>query len=208
MKFNPKAAFQMVLALSFVVLAGLFGRLLLGTAEQANATPQLFYLVPQALATTSSAFSYLKPGTAFATSSSPILDSQVAGPGRRLNAASLAIQLTASSSPNTVLKWRYEYSPGLINTDCKVTPLACDWYSESQELTTLATTTVVVSNTKEYLWTFASTSVGLSSTWGDRATKIVTVPTLTRYIRAIFYTAAGSAQAAVTSQWIASGDNS
>jgi ABC-type phosphate transport system substrate-binding protein len=150
------------------------------------------------IATTTPPFnSFLKYGVS--TTTTVVLDSYAAGTQSALDSASIAIQLMSSTTPPT-LKWRYEYSQDAI-----------DWYSEDVELNTNATTTIHVRDFKEHSWLFASSTAGTSGqlagttefATSSRALKLVNVPTPTRYVRAVFYLASGSADARLFYQWIA-----
>lgn len=125
--------------------------------------------VQTASATTS--VSYMTPGTATTTLS---IDSWSTGSSNNFDDLVMFVQFTASSSPHSVLKWRYEYSRDNI-----------DWYSESVTLSDNSTTTPVTRTFHEQQWVFAS-STGATAT-DTRGMQVFKVPVLSRYTRAVFY---------------------
>lgn len=142
---------------------------------------------PASASSTLATYSIIRAGAA--TSTSQILNSYAAGTYGSLDSAVLFIQATATGTA-PIVKWRYEYSQDAI-----------DWYSESIETTTNATTTVVSQTAKEYQWAWASTTAGTANGTSTNF-KMVNVPTPTRYVRAVFYLPAGSANVAIFNQWV------
>ena len=102
-----------------------------------------------------------------------------------IDSAVLLLQQTSTSTPST-LRWTYEFSQDGI-----------DWYADSIDLTTNATTTITVRTFKEYSWVFASSTPGGVKNPLNRALKMVDVPTPLRFTRAIIYLAPASAAADV-----------
>lgn len=114
------------------------------------------------------------------------------------NSISLLLQMIGSSSPASIMKWRYEFADDTAGFNCVDTPLACDWYSESvNTIAGTASTTQEVATFRDYSWSFASSTIGGilggQATSSDRALKLVSVPTPTRYVRVVIYKAIGSA---------------
>lgn len=169
-------------------------------AQKVGANPSLFNVLPTLfVGTTSPAFiDSVVGGTA--TSTTVVLDSYAAGTARAIDSATLLLDVTALGLPPTI-KWRYEYSQGNVgNIDCIVAQNNCDWYSADIELTTNATTTIHSRTFAEHSWAFASTTGGSFS--NSRATKLVTVPVPTRYVRAVFYTDPGLPNYTIFHRWV------
>ena len=158
-----------------------------------------FFLRSVSSSVGTSTITYMTPGAATTTE---VFDTGASGAGS-VDSAVLAIQFTASSTAST-LAWRYEYSQGGSGLSCVVTPDSCDWYPEDEELSSLATSTVHVRTFSEHTWLFASSTPGGAAvaTSTSRATKMVNVPTPTRYVRAVFYVPAGSLNGAVWKEFI------
>jgi hypothetical protein len=162
-------------------------------STKVNANPGVFNVMPPLFTkatTTAPWYSHLKAG--FSTTTTQALDSYISGTNGVLDqgSASLLLTLTSTSTPAT-LKWRYEFSQDGI-----------DWYPESVELSTNATTTVVVRDFKEYSWLFASSTAGSASTTLGTSQKLVSVPTPTRFVRTVFYLASGSPNAALHYRYV------
>lgn len=176
---------------TFVVLA------LLGVAYVACANP-LELSTSNITATTT--VSYMTPGTATTTY---YFDSYSGnGTGYGMDSANLLVQLTASGTSQ--IRWGYEYSMGVAGVDCTTNPGACDWYKDDMQLPVTATSTQQynLSAPIEYTWTFATTSQGYANAAPNRALKVMTVPTPTRYVRVIFSIPAGSVNAGVWAAFI------
>lgn len=164
----------------------------------ANANPSFFSVTKETSSATTSP-AYLTPNTGaaaagYVATSSLVYDMyNTVGNTTKADSLALGIQFKASSTPIT-LKWKYEYANGYPGYDCAVTPLKCDWYSESVDLNgaTVATTTIEVRTFKEYSWVYASSTPGSLTNPQDVALKIVNVPVYARYVRATFYTNTGS----------------
>lgn len=142
------------------------------------ATPATFY-------TSTSTPVFMSPGTATTT---VVMNSQFTG----YDEAALLIQLTSSTTA-TELRWIYQFSQ-----DAK------DWYDESVENSTNATTTNVSMTPKVYRWVFASSTdirggTGIANTI---ARKLVMVPTPTQYTRVIFYIPIGLGNASLYTEAI------
>lgn len=190
-----KKIYISIFILILLAVAGLSFRVDSAT-KKAEANPSVFNIKPPLTVGTTTPFTasstfatyqYLKAGVS--TSTTNVLDSWAAGTYGALDSASLFVQLTATSTPPT-LRWRYEFSQDAI-----------DWYSEDIELTTNASTTVHVRDYKEHSWVFASTTAnGLAGV--NRAHKLLSVPTPTRYVRVVFYLPTGSADAVIFQQWV------
>lgn len=193
---NIKKTLSIIIILVVVISIGfLYQKPLSAIANQSvfNVLPTLF------VGTTSPAFiDSVVGGTA--TSTTVVLDSYAAGTGRAIDSATLLLDVTALGLPPTI-KWRYEYSQGNVgNIDCIIAQNNCDWYSADIELTTNATTTIHSRTFAEHSWAFASTTGGSFS--NSRATKLLTVPTPTRYVRAVFYTDTGLPNYTIFHRWV------
>lgn len=106
------------------------------------------------------------------------------------DSAIMLVQYTSTTTPST-LTWRYEYSDG---SNCKTNPEGCDWYADNFTNTYTASTTIATANVAQstsFDWAFASStnicnqSQILSS--NSRGCKLVSVPTPTRFTKAVFY---------------------
>lgn len=150
-------------------------------------------------ATTSTSVGFMTPGTATTTY---YKDTQADG-SFIADAGFLEVQFNASSTSST-LNWTYEYANDVSGVDCTATPLVCDWYTDSLLNDFGTTTTKYVALNNTYSWTFASTSSGGAgvSANNNRGTKILTVYTPVRYIRAVFSIPPGSTNGAVWANFI------
>ena len=131
----------------------------------ASATTTMTYLVP-GMSTTTAVYDTYNNGNAETYATDKL---------------SLAVQFSASSTGDT-LNWYFEYAQ---NGNCVTASSTCDWYADN----TLAATTTVynVAPGQSYTWTYASTTPGGQSGTYSNSKKIFTVPTPTRYVRAVFY---------------------
>ena len=152
--------------------------------KEADANPSVFQVTQTAVATTT--VTYMSAGTATTTITHDSLQNRFATDG-----AALMIQLKASSTATT-LKWKYEFSQDGI-----------DWFQDNQELTTNATTTVQVRDSKEFSWVFASSTPNNGGTGSDFGLKLVNVPTPARFTRAVFYLPVGSTKGSLLAQIVA-----
>ena len=193
-----KTSLKYTITLSIIAVLLLVGYAALPENET-NANQSSLFVSPSTFVgtTTTPFYSHLRAGAGTTT---VYLPANIGGIDGAVDSASLLIQLTATSTPAT-LKWRYEFSEGFIGANCVDTPNVCDWYPESIELGGAASTTVVVRDFKEYSWLYASSTAG-SSNNNNRALKLVSVPTPTRYVRAVFYLPPGSPNAAIFSRFV------
>lgn len=139
------------------------------SVQVVHANPSYFITKPSASATTT-AEAYMTPGVATSTLTFDLLSNTAAS----VDTAALLTCFNASSTA-TVLTTNFEYSQDNST-----------WYGSA--LTTLATSTaVMVVSTNSNQWTFASTTVGGGNAEGllGYSCKILSVPTPTRYVRAI-----------------------
>lgn len=161
-------------------------------SQKADATPSSFGRKQMAAAT--STLAYLTAGNATTTL---YLDS---GDGSyALNSSVLLIQLNATGT-NSILGWKYEYSQGASGVDCTITPGRCDWYGDQVSLQ--ATTSVQFENQIVNTWKFASSTLGASIAPLSTSTKIVNVPTPTRYTRTVFFAPLGSSNLAIWAEYV------
>lgn len=124
--------------------------------------------------------------------------------------ATLAIHFVASSTTST-LGWRLEYADETSGVNCYSSPTACDWYSDNFQTYTNASTTLNINIPKTYSWNFSSSTDWCSSTTvlatNNRGCKMLSVPTPSRYTRAVFYLPAGSTRGSVWGSFIAKKQN-
>lgn len=133
------------------------------------------------LATTS--YTSMPAGTATTTATCDL--TKIGYGTESADGAVLYIELTASST-NTALLTRLEYSNDGV-----------DWYADTLlEERSIATTSTIfnLSTAITYPWTFASSTIGggapLPSNNRDR--RVMSVPTPSRYVRAVFSTSGGN----------------
>lgn len=105
------------------------------------------------------------------------------------DSAVLLLQFVGSSTAATQ-RTIIEYAQGENGLDCLVTPSSCDWYFG------FSTTTNALGNK-------AGGAVGISSTTSN----IITVPTPTRYVRAVLSIPGGGVNGAVWAKFIAKKQN-
>ena len=146
-------------------------------AQTASATSTLVFLRPGAATTTLVYDSQQSDGTNQTNNGNTYLTDE----------ATLLVQFTASST-TSILGIGFEYSN---DVGCGAAPTTCDWYKNNliNPLALSTTTTTIGLQTPiTYSWTFASSSVGgvgVTSS-NNRDTKVISVPTPMRYVRAVF----------------------
>lgn len=167
-------------------------------APKANANPSQIMPSARAGTATTTAVSYMTPGTG--TTTTPVYDSwgvdgtnQInTGNNYYTNSAVLALQVNASSTA-TNFNIAFEYSNG---TNCGTTPAACDWYADVLFATASTSPGVSLNTTRTYSWLFASSTVGgagggsgglqgINGT-NNRATRVLSITAIPmRYVRAV-----------------------
>jgi len=156
---------------------------------RASANPSFFIAGP-AVQTATSTQTTIGPG--FATTTLVCdLQSSTCGTSSAVVADSVTLlyQLTASSSA-TVANIAIERSQDGI-----------DWYQSNVIDTATTTLPVVITTPITYTFPFATTTVGGASPVGvTRVNKVLNVPVLTRYTRAVFTTT--GATSSVWAQWV------
>lgn len=96
----------------------------------------------------------------------------------------LNIMMVASSTAST-LNWRYEFSDNNV-----------DWYTESGDTTSNATTSIITRDGKIYSWVFASSTSGTGN--ATRAFQHIKIKDIAAaYTRVIFFIPPGSTPAGV-----------
>lgn len=141
----------------------------------AKANPSFFIRTATNTAFASTTVVYQSAGAATTTL---IMDTGVGG-AQAADSAILLQQFIGSTTAATQ-KTTIEYSQGSPGLDCVVTPTACSWYLG------LSTTTTAIGN-------LAGGAGGLSST----TLNVLTVPTPTRWVRAVFSIPAGGISGAI-----------
>ena len=169
-------------------------------------------------AVASTTLNYLTFGTATAT---PVLDTQadIQNLGTSVSApadmANLEIIWTASSTQSE-LKIAFEYASDVATTstnfpvNCQLTPANCDWFSDtvSGVFASGATTTIPVNlnTSNSYDWSFASSSSTVGGVAGGAkdniASRIITVPVPTRYVRAVISVPGTAQPGAFWTNWV------
>lgn len=107
------------------------------------------------------------------------------------DSAVFATQLTGSSTA-TVLNTIFEYSQDGV-----------DWYSDTLSQGATTTPGQALNTARSYTLTFASSTVGgIGGTGNGRVYRTITVPTPTRYVRAIQSLAPASTNGAIWSEFV------
>lgn len=172
--------------LGLVVLAGV-----------AKANPSYFADGVSTAAATSTV-TYMTPGTA--TTTTFVYDAYADGNNEKADAATLGIQFTGSSTASSIkIDFEYAFNNSLAN--CQTTPTACDWYKDSL----LGTNAVVGTTTNgtlgivpnSYQLSFSSSTINGAAGSSTIATRLITLPTVARYIRAVISMPIGSLNGAV-----------
>lgn len=163
---------------------------LLAIAGLAQANPLSFLSTSKSAAATTTQ-SFMTAGTATTTHS---YDAYSQPSGFALNQATLLVQMGASSTASE-LRINIEYSHDNI-----------DWFEDGGTLANNFATSSKpfdISQVNQFKLTFASSTPGGLSTVGDATTtRAILVKTPTRFMRAVFTLAAGSAGANVWSEWV------
>ena len=100
----------------------------------------------------------------------------------KTDSASLLIQFHASSSPASVLKYRFLFSDD-----------GQDYYSENEVSNINATTSISVGSFKENIWTQVASTTEVSTITGSglattsQASRLINLPTPLRYTKVLFY---------------------
>lgn len=180
----------------YKLILGFAGAAILLGGSVALANPS-YFATPSSTATATSTLTYMTPGTATTTL---YYDAYEDASNAKSDSAVLALQLTGSS---TISVWNISYEYALNNGvyNCKSTPTACDWYSDTLFGTGMmvSTTTQAVNlNIRNSLTVnFASTTVGGKAGISTRTTRLINVPTPTRFTRVVITMPAGSLNGAV-----------
>lgn len=162
-----------------------------------------FFIEGNATAVATSTLTFITPGLATTTLTQ---QAYVAGNPTGINAATLLVQLTGSSTLS-VINIAFEYADATSGTNCQATPASCDWYRDSligseTGIISTSTNTINASQTNSYSLTFASTSVGGAGGANSRTTRILNVQTPSQYVRAIITVPIGALNGAVWAKWL------
>jgi len=170
--------------MKYKITLGVIGVLAFAGTALANSS---FFLPNTPTATATTTVAYMTPGTGTTTLS---YDSFQGGQYRSTDKSVMLIQFTASSTLG-ILNWRYEYSVDGV-----------DWYGDSLNVSTSTSVQSAfnVAPFTTYTWTYASSTLGTSVS--GTAFKAVTVPTPTRYFRAVFTDPIGAGNASVWAQFV------
>lgn len=191
------AAAYTILIASIVIVS------FVGFIKVTHANPLGFFRTSAVDGTATSTLTYQTPGTATSTW---YYDSGT-GNVNAADKAVFALQQTGSST-NSQVKTEFEYGFPSFNSaaNCKTTPTACDWYRDSTlgADSAISTTTAAanVSTPTSFVMNFASTTQGGAAGTATRTLRLLTVPTYSRYIRAVVTTPIGSTNNAVWGEFI------
>ena len=140
------------------------------------------------LATTS--ISYMTPGTGTSTATCNMAN---AGEGTEVfDFATLAIQFTGSSTASS------------INIDIEHSQDGIDWYKDTVRVIDASTTpsSFGLDNTTSYSLAFSSSTVGGGAGTSDITTRVIDVPAVAKYVRAVFSIPAGSQNGAIWGNFV------
>lgn len=180
-----------IIACVATALAGIVSLLFMIAGASAN--PSQIIETKSNSATTTVTF--IAPGSAVATSTL-VLDTQV--DGTPSETAVLGFQFTASSTLST-LNITFQYSMDQLT-----------WFGDDIINADNATTTPFssISRTNSYNYTFASTSPTVGTTGATSTeTRLINVPTPTRYVRAVFTIFPGALNGAVWAEFVSKRQN-
>lgn len=176
-----------IITIGFPILAFLIALPFIVGANQSIFQPR----VATSSATTSP--NYMTAGTATTTLS---VDAHEFGESSKIDNASLLVQFHASSSIASTLNFRFQFSDDNVN-----------WYNENEVLNINATTTRISHGFHEYTWlqaasTTEKSTIGNGTATSSQSSRLISLPTPTRYIRTLFYVPIGSSNAAVYAEII------
>lgn len=150
-----------------------------------KANPSYFY---QSTGNATTTVTYMSAGTATTTAT---LDSYT-GTFQTFDSAALAVLFTGSSTAS------------VINIAIERSQDGNDWFADTYTLGASSSPSSVGLNTiNSFSLTFASTTVGGAGGTSATITRIIDVPTPTRYTRSVITVPAGSPKGAVFQKWIA-----
>lgn len=181
----------------------LFVSLFVGTGGVAHANP-LFGPQPVTTATATTTLNYMTAGTGTTSLAYDTYTTNSSGTNTLVDNLGLLLQGTASST-GTKFAVTYEYAIPTSGVNCATNQNACDWYQDNQvgiSATTSQAFQIVTPNS--YVWNFASTSQGGAVVQGtnNRGLKFLNVPTLARYVRAVFSLPVGSTNGAIWAAFV------
>lgn len=201
---------SIIILSAIVIFVGVFG-----FTQTVKANPTLFtrfkniFAASSEVATTSPRF--MTPGTATSTIYADSGQNESS-----FQSSVLAVQVLASST-GSIFNFRLEYADETPTFNCYSTPTACDWYTDSTLQTGVGVSTTTdsginyIPTAQTYSWKYASTTEGCTTgsniTSVNRGCKLITVPTPTRYTRAVFWLPIGSTNGAVWAAFIAKREN-
>lgn len=132
------------------------------------------------------------------TTTTPAYDAYADSTGAAANSAVLLVQFAGSSTASQI-RVNFQYSQG---SDCIATPNGCDWYDDNMFVNTNASSTQTANATQinGVQFNFSSSSPEGATANNVRTKRIITVPTPTRYVRAVMSIPAGSLNGSVWGQ--------
>lgn len=176
----------------FVIAAIAAVLLAMGAVGIAFANASFFGIGAQTSVATSSP-AYMTPGTATSTVYWDTYQTQ-GGVPTRPDLATLLVLFNASNTSAT-LGIALEFADNISGVNCVTTPTACDWYRNYvSDPVMFGTTTPAVGIGEPFTvsWKFASSTMGGSATTSPYSTAAITVPTPTRYMRAVLTMTGGN----------------
>lgn len=123
------------------------------------------------------------------------------------DSAALLIQLAATSS-QPILNVEIQYAQGDGSIDCSVNQNACDWYVPGigSDYAGLASSTPTLGMVQTPQFIYASSTIShaaLTALNTATSTRMMYVKTPTRYVRAVFWLAIGSAPGGLWAEFVA-----
>jgi len=192
----------LVAAIALVALAIYFS-----VPQQTRANVMGFFRTSSVDGVATTTLAYMTAGTATTTK---YYDTG-SGNNFAADSAVLALQLTGSSTATTAkVEFEFANTP-TSGANCRTSPDACDWFKDSTvgEFPGISTTTQAanIATPNSFTLPFASTTVGGAVGNSARTTRLLTVPTYTRYIRAVITLIPGSLNGAVWAEFVGKKQN-
>lgn len=186
------------LTLSIIVLSVLVSGAVIVKANSS------FFLGVAASSSSTTTPTFIQPGLATTTYA---FDAYATSQPRPADKAALLVQYMATSAA-PVVNINIEYAQdNPTGVSCITFPTACDWYQSTPTVENgyaTSSTAFDITQVPFFRWTFASSTAGLVGVAQTAATttRILSIQTPARYVRAIFTVPIGAGYGAVWAQWL------